>query len=245
MLQKMVPSIMHTSSDENPISTPPPRENSSFDRDTASTTKVMATHSRLLLEWKNRSKKVKARPSTDPSSTETTTSSSGLTKTLTALNAAPPIRLFAMPKETAKTTRPTASSSATMGSSRSTRGPLALYWLTTIKVAAGAVAAAMAPSVMATGTVTWLGMIRWRIKSDRSTNSVADRAWKMAMMVACRPMALSWVNRNSLPMAKAIKPRATSEMGFMTSTASKSTKPKPATPNRPSANGPMSNPAIR
>ena len=52
---------------------------------------------------------------------------------------------FAMPKEAEKSTRPTASSMATTISSRRVRGPLALYCLTTIRVAAGAVAEAMEP----------------------------------------------------------------------------------------------------
>ena len=63
----------------------------------------------------------------------------------------PPTIACAMPKETENTTRPTASSSATIGRSSSVTGPFALYCLTTISVAAGAVADAIAPSVIATG----------------------------------------------------------------------------------------------
>ena len=56
---------------------------------------------------------------------------------------------FAMPKEVENSTRPTASSIATTISSRWVSGPSALYCLTTIRVAAGSVAAAIAPSVIA------------------------------------------------------------------------------------------------
>ena len=56
MLQKIVPSIMHTSRDEKPTSiSVPGMVNSIMDSDTARITKVIATHSRLLREWKKRS----------------------------------------------------------------------------------------------------------------------------------------------------------------------------------------------
>ena len=56
MLQKIVPSIMHTSRDEKPSSNSLPGNlKSSIDSDTAMITKVIATHRRLLREWKKRS----------------------------------------------------------------------------------------------------------------------------------------------------------------------------------------------
>ena len=58
---------------------------------------------------------------------------------------------WAMPIATAKITSPTASSNATMGRSRLVTGPLALNWRTTIRVAAGAVAEAIAPRTIAAG----------------------------------------------------------------------------------------------
>ena len=82
-----------------------------------------------------------------PRISENTISSSGLMITET-ISSVPPCIACAIPKDTEKMTRPTASSSATIGSSRSVTGPFALYCLTTIRVAAGAVADAIAPSVI-------------------------------------------------------------------------------------------------
>ena len=61
----------------------------------------------------------------------------------------PVSRADAIPKETENRIRPTASSMATTINNSFVKGPSALYCLTTISVAAGAVAAAMAPRVMA------------------------------------------------------------------------------------------------
>ena len=60
------------------------------------------------------------------------------------ISTVPEERALATPKETANTTRPTASSRATMGRSRSTSLPLALYWRTTITL--GAIGTATAPA---------------------------------------------------------------------------------------------------
>ena len=56
---------------------------------------------------------------------------------------------MATPNETENNTRPTASSMATTINSNFVIGPSALYCFTTISVAAGAVAAAIAPRVIA------------------------------------------------------------------------------------------------
>ena len=59
MLQKIVPSIMQTSREEKPISTSlPGKSMRSIERETARITKVIATQSRLLREWKTRSNQV-------------------------------------------------------------------------------------------------------------------------------------------------------------------------------------------
>ena len=63
----------------------------------------------------------------------------------------PPLNAWAIPKLIANMMSPTASSRATIGNNRSVTGPLALYCFTTIKVAAGAVAEAMAPKVRTAG----------------------------------------------------------------------------------------------
>ena len=72
----------------------------------------------------------------------------GPTRTLTTL-ILPVSSADAIPKDTEKRIRPTASSIATTINKSFVNGPSALYCLTTISVAAGAVAAAMAPRVMA------------------------------------------------------------------------------------------------
>ncbi len=81
-----------------------------------------------------------------------------------------------MPTATANSTRPTASSSATTGSSISVTGPLALYWRTTISVAAGAVALATAPSVMAAGRLSLSGAMKCTATSAAATNTDARHA---------------------------------------------------------------------
>ena len=151
----------------------------------------------------------------------------------------------AMPKDTAKRMRPTASSRATMGSSRSVSLPLALYWRTTISVAAGAVAAAIAPRVMAAGTESTSGRIRWKSSRAASTSSVAATACRMPMTSACLPVSRSWERRNSLPMEKAMKPKATLEISLSPSSSSKLPKPSPGMCSRPRQQGPISTPAIR
>ena len=89
-----------------------------------------------------------------------------------------------MPKEAEKSTRPTASSMATTISSRWVRGPSALYCLTTIRVAAGAVAAAMEPSVMAEAIEMMSGRMRWSATSATSTRAVVTTACKMPTVMA-------------------------------------------------------------
>ncbi len=116
---------------------------------------------------------------------------------------------MAIPKETEKMIRPTASSRATMGSSSRVRGPSALYWRTTIRVAAGAVAEAMAPRVMAASRGS-TSSPRTKCSPIRaaSTSREAATAWKIPMTVASLPVFFRAERRNSLPIEKAIKPRA-------------------------------------
>ena len=155
-----------------------------------------------------------------PSSKEPAISISGLTRMETR-STVPLARAFAMPKETANTTRPTASSSATMGSKRSVRGPLALYCRTTISVAAGAVAAAMAPRVMAAGRVILSEKTKHAPMSTASTSTVAASACTIPMMTACFPVFCREERRNSFPMAKAMKPSATLEKRSSPSTCAR------------------------
>jgi hypothetical protein len=121
--------------------------NSIMDREAVRNTKAMTRFRRLVLEWNIVSSFVRTQPSTEPSRREAAISARGVAR-MEMRSAEPLISARAIPKETAKTTRPTASSSATTGSSSRVRGPFALYWRTTISVAAGAVAVAMAPKVI-------------------------------------------------------------------------------------------------
>ena len=232
-LQNTVPSIMHTSREEN-RSVTPPSGTVAAERAMVMSTKAMVSERRLVLEKKSLSSRVRRQPSSAPSASEPTISSSGSSTTELRLME-PPTMASATPKDTAKITRPTASSSATMGSSRSVSLPLALYCRTTISVAAGAVAAAMAPRVITAGRGKRSPpRIKCSPSSTRSTVSVATQACRMPMTVACLPVCFSWERRNSLPMAKAIKPSATLETTLTWLSDSIEEKPRPGTPSRPS-----------
>ena len=132
-----------------------------------------------------------------------------------------------------------------MGSRRLVRGPLALYWLMTMMVAAGAVAVATAPSTMQVETGSFSPRTRWSSRRTTSTKRAAERAWMMAMTVACLPVCFKADSRNSLPMEKAMKPRATSQMRPKLDTSSNEAKPIPGMPKSPRQLGPMSTPATK
>ena len=87
-----------------------------------------------------------------------------------------------------------------------------MYCRTTISVAAGAVAAAMAPRVRAAAAEISWGFQKWMASSTTSTRAVVRTAWRIPMTMAARPICRSCATRNSLPMAKAMKPRAAWEM---------------------------------
>ncbi len=173
-LQNTVPSIMHTRSEEKPIVTGP-ASNSSIDSAVVRNTNAIDIFRRLVLELNSFSSWVKSQPIRAPSASERTISNSGFT--IIEIRSKEPLTIaFAMPKLTANTTSPTASSNATIGSSKSTRGPFALYWRTTISVAAGAVAVAIAPRVMACATVIFPPVAALTASSATSTKSVAVSA---------------------------------------------------------------------
>ena len=68
---------------------------------------------------------------------------------------------------------------------------------------------------------------------------------KLPMTVACLPVCFRAERRNSWPMAKAMKPRATSEIIERESTCSKVLKPRHGIPSRPRTQGPISTPVTR
>ena len=115
---------------------------------TVTNTKATVIDRRFEREWKNLSQNVKIYPIAAPRAIDNTTSIRG-SQMMETIFALPAEIAFAMPNETEKSTRPTASSRATTGKSVDVTGPFALYCLTTISVAAGAVADATAPRTIA------------------------------------------------------------------------------------------------
>ena len=198
---------------------------------TVRNTNATLTASLFEREWKNLSINVKITPTTIPTVSEKTTSISG-SRIIDATFTLPPDASmdFAMPKETAKSTSPTASSSATTGRSVFVTGPRALYCLTTIRVAAGAVADAIAPRIIAASTGKLFGIIKYSATRAISTTTVVITACKIPIIVAFLPICLSSLSLNSLPIEKAIKPRATSEIIENSSTACIELKPSHSRP---------------
>ena len=243
MLQKMVPVIMHTSSREKPQCTGPTLK-VIIDRPTVSITNAMEIVIRLLREWKKRSTQLSSQPIAAPSTRDSTISTIGSTTTAMMLTA-PLASALAMPKDTENSKRPTASSMATTSISRRVIGPSALYWRTTIIVAAGAVAEAIAPSVIAQGMEIISGKSMCSAIRAISTTMVAMTAWTMPMTMAFLPISLSCFKRNSLPMENAMKPSAVWLMIFIVSTWPRELKPSPCTCSAPMQNGPSSRPATR
>ena len=147
MLQNTVPVTIQTSKREKPTCTPPIL-NLFCEKPTVKRTKATARARRLLLEWKYLSSQLRAIPATAPIIADAPISMIG--STITEITLILPVSSAdAIPKDTEKRIRPTASSIATTINKSFVKGPSALYCLTTISVAAGAVAAAMAPRVMA------------------------------------------------------------------------------------------------
>ena len=147
ILQNTVPSIIQASKEEKPICIPP-TSNFKLEIATVSITKVTETAIRFEREWKNFSQKVNKSPITKPRPRDKTISIKG-SKTIAKGFIPEELRERATPKDTAKTTRPTASSRATTGNKTSVTGPFALYCFITIRVAAGAVAVAIEPKTIA------------------------------------------------------------------------------------------------
>ena len=95
-------------------------------------------------------------------------------------------------------------------------------------------AEAMAPRVRTTGMGRISSpIIKWRTNRAPSTIRAAARAWKMPITMAARPVCFKLERRNSLPMEKAIKPRAAVLIMETASTLSAEIKPRPSTPSLP------------
>ena len=122
----MVPHIMHTSRGENPMDTPLEKSSSTLEKAVHRKTKATARLRRLDRELKNFSTTLNTQPKAAPRAREARISMVGLTSRDTIFTV-PEINALAIPEDTAKTMRPTASSRATIGSRMSVRGPFALY----------------------------------------------------------------------------------------------------------------------
>ena len=102
----------------------------------------------LALDLKNLQEKETTKPRMVPMPKEMTISNNGFTNEVKTLKEEAPTTVLATENKIANKIKAAASSKATTGNKVLTKGPLALYCLTTIKVAAGAVAAAIAPRVI-------------------------------------------------------------------------------------------------
>ena len=125
ILQKIVPSIIHTSNDEKLICTGPIWK-SIIDSATVRNTNVIVILSLFVFELNIFSNCVKIHPMIAPRAREAMISSIGFTMIETK-STAPLTSDFEIPKQIAKTMRPTASSNATIGRRSFVRGPFALY----------------------------------------------------------------------------------------------------------------------
>ena len=144
----------------------------------------------MLLEWKKRSTNERPAPNIPPTTRDATISIIG-SSTIESTLGSPANTAFAAPKHTANITRPIASSSATTGRSIVETGPFALYCLITISVAAGAVAAAIAPIISATGRFTTSGITKLKATSPPPTRIVARTAAAVDTIAACFPIAFT------------------------------------------------------
>ena len=112
--------------------------------------------------------------------------------------------------KTAKVINAIASSKATTGINVEVTGPRAWYCFITIKVAAGAVAHAMAPRVKITEIGREFPRKMWAIRSAIIVIIAPPKASQIVMMTTRFPTALSDDNLNDVPIVKAMNPRAIS-----------------------------------
>ena len=122
-----------------------------------------------------------------PKDKDNTISKIGINKVFTIVNSAPVASTFAKAKQIEKIINPIASSKATTGNNVFVTTPLALYWRTTINVAAGAVAAAIAASEKATGN----GALN--AHKAKKTNPDVINAWNKVITIILFPNFLSQI----------------------------------------------------
>ena len=147
-------------------------------------TKAMASTMRFDCTLKNRSITVNSTPSSAPPSSASAISSTGFKMLSTSETSAVLVSVCATATAMPNAMSAVASSMATTLSSVSVTGPLALYCLMTIMVAAGAVAAAIAPNTNENGSVCPLRT------SPSVTNKTATKLSNMAMTIGVMPTRL-------------------------------------------------------
>ena len=119
----------------------------SIDKPTTTKIEAIAKIIRFALDLKNRQPSETIKPNIAPKTSEAIISIIGTTKTPTIDRFVASAIDLEIEKRTEKAIKAIASSNATTGIKVSTTGPWARYCLITIKVAAGAVAQAIAPNV--------------------------------------------------------------------------------------------------
>ena len=147
-----------------------------------------------------------ATPQAAPSSSESKTSQNGSRIDSATLPPPAPEIACAIVTEKPKATSATASSMATTLISVSVTGPRALYCLMTRIVAAGAVAAAMAPSTSANSTSNP------NATSAPCTRKTATIASKIAITTGVKPTRLKYERLKVSPTVNAINASAISEI---------------------------------
>ena len=221
----------------------PNTSNFILDNATANIVNVTVTAIRFEREWNAFSHKLNKNPKVAPNTKDKTISNNG-SKTIDKIFVEPKLIDLAIPKEIAKIINPTASSNATTGNKISVTGPFALYCFTTIKVAAGAVAVAIAANTIAADNDNLSGIIKCRQINAISTMIVVNTAWNTPIVNACFPTFLSCDILNSLPIEKAMKPNANSLI-IENEAKCSCVIPNPLIPNAPNKNGPIKTPAIK
>ena len=148
------------------------------------------------------------KPKAPPIKRERPISHNGLPNIVQTEKESPVAIVLAIWNKTAKRIKAEASSKATVGRRVSTTGPWALYCLTTIKVAAGAVAAAMAAKERIKGQLMASGLKIWAMPKPISTTTEAIKDSKIVIQMTFLPTRFKALALKEEPMEKAMKPRA-------------------------------------
>ena len=185
------------------------------DSPTPARTATIIRHSLFARDLKNLMQSASSAPKAAPTTRDKAISRRGVTTVLIKVNCSPTAKTFANATHIENTISPIASSNATTGRSVSVTMPRALYCFTTMSVAAGAVAVAIAPSRRIMGVSIWSGKANFSANSPSMTNATANNAWQKVIVTMLFPSFFKCSSLNSPPMENAIKPSATVLIIFM------------------------------